>query len=112
TYGGYSASIVAEEGMVLRIPPNLDLAGAAPLLSAGITTYAPLKRNGVGPGKKVGVVGLGGLGHMGVKLAHALGAHVAVFTTSPNKREDAQRLGADELILSRNADEMARQAGT
>jgi uncharacterized zinc-type alcohol dehydrogenase-like protein len=111
TYGGYSDSIVVEEGMVLRIPPNLDLAGAAPLLCAGITTYSPLRRNGVGPGKKVGVVGLGGLGHMGVKLAHAMGAHVAVFTTSPGKAEDARRLGADEVVVSRNADEMKRHAG-
>ena len=112
TYGGYSDSIVVEEDMVLRIPPNLDLAGAAPLLCAGITTYSPLKRNGVGPGKKVGVVGLGGLGHMGVKLAHAMGARVAVFSTSPRKREDALRLGADEVVLSRDADQMARHAGT
>src|SRR5947199_402652 len=102
TPGGYSDSVVVEEGMVLRIPPKLDLAGAAPLLCAGITTYSPLRRNGVGPGKKVGVVGLGGLGHMGVKLAHAMGARVAVFSTSPNKREDALRLGADEVILSRD----------
>ena len=112
TYGGYSESVVVEEDMVLRIPTNLDPAGAAPLLCAGITTYSPLKRNGVGPGKKVGVVGLGGLGHMGVKLAHAMGAHVAVFTTSPGKREDALRLGADEVILSKNADEMKKHAGT
>jgi uncharacterized zinc-type alcohol dehydrogenase-like protein len=98
--------------MVLRIPPNLDLAGAAPLLCAGITTYSPLKRNGVGPGKKVGVVGLGGLGHMGIKLAHAMGAQVAVFSTSPNKREDALRLGADEVILSRDANQMAKYNGT
>lgn len=112
TYGGYSDSIMVEEDMVLRIPPNLDLAGAAPLLCAGITSYSPLKRNGVGPGKKVGVVGLGGLGHMGVKLAHAMGAHVAVFTTSPGKREDALRLGADEVVVSKNADEMKRHAGT
>ena len=112
TYGGYSNSIVVEEGMVLRIPPNLDPAGAAPLLCAGITTYSPLKRNGVGPGKKVGVVGLGGLGHMGVKLAHAMGARVAVFSTSPNKREDALRLGADEVVISRNADEMVRHVGS
>ncbi|MFO0848001.1 MAG: NAD(P)-dependent alcohol dehydrogenase [Gemmataceae bacterium] len=112
TYGGYSDSIVVEEGMVLRIPTNLDLAGAAPLLCAGITTYSPLKRQGVGPGKKVGVVGLGGLGHMGVKLAHAMGAHVAVFTTSPGKTEDARRLGADEVIVSRKADAMKRHAGT
>jgi uncharacterized zinc-type alcohol dehydrogenase-like protein len=112
TYGGYSDSVVVEEGMVLRMPSNLDLAGAAPLLCAGITTYSPLKRNDVGPGKKVGVVGLGGLGHMGVKLAHAMGAHVAVFSTSPNKREDALRLGADEMILSRDASQMAKHAGT
>jgi uncharacterized zinc-type alcohol dehydrogenase-like protein len=111
TYGGYSDGIVVEEDMVLRVPANLDLAGAAPLLCAGITTYSPLKRNGVGPGKKVGVVGLGGLGHMGVKLAHAMGAHVAVFTTSPGKAEDAKRLGADEVIVSRNDDEMKRHAG-
>jgi uncharacterized zinc-type alcohol dehydrogenase-like protein len=112
TYGGYSDSIVVDEGMVLRIPPKLNLAGAAPLLCAGITTYSPLKRNNVGPGKRVGVVGLGGLGHMGVKLAHAMGAHVAVFSTSPNKREDALRLGADEVILSREAGQMAKHVGT
>jgi uncharacterized zinc-type alcohol dehydrogenase-like protein len=112
TYGGYSESVVVEEDLVLRIPSGLDLAGAAPLLCAGITTYSPLKRNGVGPGKKVGVVGLGGLGHMGVKLAHAMGARVAVFTTSPDKRQDALRLGADEVILSKNADEMKTHAGT
>ncbi|MDY0743185.1 NAD(P)-dependent alcohol dehydrogenase [Paucibacter sp. R3-3] len=112
TYGGYSERIVVEEGMVLRIPPNLDLAGAAPLLCAGITTYSPLKRRGVGPGKKVGIVGLGGLGHMGVKLAHAMGAHVVVFSTSPGKRDDALRLGADEVVISKNADEMAAHAGS
>ena len=112
TYGGYSDSVVVEEGMVLRIPANLDLAGAAPLLCAGITTYSPLKRQGVGPGKRVGVVGLGGLGHMGVKLAHAMGARVAVFTTSPGKAEDARRLGADEVIVSTNPDEMKRHAGS
>jgi uncharacterized zinc-type alcohol dehydrogenase-like protein len=112
TYGGYSDSIVVEEGMVLRIPSNLDLAGAAPLLCAGITTYSPLRRNDVGPGKRVGVVGLGGLGHMGVKLAHAMGAHVTVFSTSPKKREDALRLGADDVVISRDAGEMARHAGT
>lgn len=97
---------------MLRVPPNLDLAGAAPLLCAGITTYSPLKRNGVGPGKKVGVVGLGGLGHRGVKLAHAMGAHVAVFTTSPGKADDAKRLGADEVVVSKDADEMRKRAGT
>ena len=112
TYGGYSDSVVVEEDMVLRIPPDLDPAGAAPLLCAGITTYSPLRRNGVGPGKKVGVVGLGGLGHMGVKLAHAMGAHVTVFTTSPGKTEDAKRLGADEVVVSKNADEMKGHAGT
>jgi uncharacterized zinc-type alcohol dehydrogenase-like protein len=112
TYGGYSDSIVVEEGMVLRIPPHLDPAGAAPLLCAGITTYSPLQHNNVGPGKRVGVVGLGGLGHMGVKLAHAMGAQVAVFSTSPNKREDALRLGADDVILSRDANAMAKQAGS
>lgn len=112
TYGGYSDSIVVEEDMLLRIPSNLNLAGAAPLLCAGVTTYAPLKRNGVGPGKKVGIVGLGGLGHMGVKLAHAMGAEVAVFTTSTSKREDAFRLGADEVILSRENADMAGHAGT
>ncbi|MES2735521.1 MAG: NAD(P)-dependent alcohol dehydrogenase [Verrucomicrobiota bacterium] len=112
TYGGYSDSIVVDEHFVLRIPANLDLAGAAPLLCAGITTYSPLKRAGVGPGKKVGIVGLGGLGHMGVKLAHAFGAHVVVFTTSPNKKEDALRLGADEVVVSRNADEMQKHAGS
>ena len=112
TYGGYSDSIVVEEEMVLRIPSNLDLAAAAPLLCAGITTYSPLKRQGVGAGKKVGIVGLGGLGHMGVKLAHAMGAQVAVFSTSPSKRDDAMRLGADEVILSREANEMAKHAGS
>lgn len=110
TYGGYSGSIVVDEHFVLRIPPNLDLAAAAPLLCAGITTYSPLRRNGVGSGKKVGVVGLGGLGHMGVKLARAMGAHVVVFTTSPGKTEDAMRLGAHEVVVSKNADEMKKHA--
>src|ERR1700739_4937052 len=110
TYGGYSDTIVVDERFVLRVPSNLDLAGAAPLLCAGITTYSPLRRSGVTNGKKVGVVGLGGLGHMGVKFAHALGAHVVVFTTSPNKKEDARRLGADEVVVSRNADEMQKHA--
>ena len=109
TYGGYSSSIVVDQRFVLRVPGNLDLAAAAPLLCAGITTYSPMRHWGVGKGKKVGVVGLGGLGHMGVKLAHALGAHVAVFTTSPKKKEDALRLGADEVVVSRNADEMQKQ---
>jgi uncharacterized zinc-type alcohol dehydrogenase-like protein len=101
---------VVDEHFVLRVPENLDLAGAAPLLCAGITTYSPMRHWGVGKGKKVGVVGLGGLGHMGVKFAHALGAHVVVFTTSPGKTEDALRLGADEVVVSRNEDEMAKHA--
>src|SRR5271168_1073762 len=112
TYGGYSDSIVVDERFVLRVPPNLNLAGAAPLLCAGITTYSPMRRWDVAKGKKVGVVGLGGLGHMGVKFAHALGAHVVVFTTSPNKKEDALRLGADAAVVSRNADEMKKHAGS
>src|SRR5208337_4824762 len=112
TYGGYSDSIVVDERFALRVPSNLDLAGAAPLLCAGITTYSPMRRWGVTKGKKVGVVGLGGLGHRGVKFAHALGAHVVVFTTSPNKKEDALRLGADEVVVSRDANEMQKQAGS
>ncbi|MEP0855174.1 NAD(P)-dependent alcohol dehydrogenase [Trichocoleus sp. DQ-U1] len=112
TYGGYSNSIVVDQRFVLRVPPNLDLAGVAPLLCAGITTYSPLRHWGVTEGKKVGVVGLGGLGHMGVKLAHAMGARVVVFTTSPDKKEDALRLGADEVVVSRNADEMQKHAGS
>src|ERR1700729_3449094 len=112
TYGGYSEGIVVDERFVLRVPSNLDLAGTAPLLCAGITTYSPLRHWGVTKGKKVGVVGLGGLGHMGVKFAHALGAHVVVFTTSPNKKDDALRLGADEVVVSRDADEMAKHAGS
>ena len=108
TYGGYSDGIVVHERFVLHLPSNLNLAGAAPLLCAGITTYSPMRRWGVTKGKKVGVVGLGGLGHMGVKFARAFGAHVVVFTTSPNKREDALRLGADEVVVSRNADEMKK----
>jgi uncharacterized zinc-type alcohol dehydrogenase-like protein len=112
TYGGYSDSIVVDERFALRVPSNLDLAGAAPLLCAGITTYSPMRRQGAGKGKKVGVVGLGGLGHMAVKIAHALGAHVVVFTTSPGKKEDALRLGAHEVVISRNADEMKKHAGS
>ncbi len=112
TYGGYSDSIVVDERFVLRVPSNLDLAGAAPLLCAGITTYSPLRYHGVTKGKKVGVVGLGGLGHMAVKLAHAFGAYVVVFTTSPNKKEDALRLGADEVVVSRNANEMQKHTGS
>jgi uncharacterized zinc-type alcohol dehydrogenase-like protein len=112
TYGGYSDSIVVDQRFVLRVPANLDLAGVAPLLCAGITTYSPLHHWGIGPGKKVGIVGLGGLGHMGVKFAHALGAHVVLFTTSPGKKDDALRLGADEVVISRNPDEMAKHAGS
>lgn len=112
TLGGYSESIVVDEHFVLRIPANLKPAGVAPLLCAGITTYSPLRHWGVTKGKKVGVVGLGGLGHMGLKLAHALGAHVVVFSTSPEKKEDALRLGADEVVMSRNANEMEKHAGT
>ena len=108
TYGGYSEGVVVDERFVLRVPANLDLAGTAPLLCAGITTYSPMRHWNVGKGKKVGVVGLGGLGHMAVKFGHALGAHVVVFTTSPNKKEDALRLGADEVVVSRNADEMKK----
>ena len=112
TFGGYSDSIVVDDHFVLRVPGNLDLAGAAPLLCAGITTNSPMRHWGVAKGKKVGVVGLGGLGHMGVKFAHALGAHTVVFTTSPSKKEDALRLGADEVVISRDANEMARHAGS
>jgi uncharacterized zinc-type alcohol dehydrogenase-like protein len=102
TYGGYSESIVVDESFVLQVPKNLDLAATAPLLCAGITTYSPLRHHGVTKGQKVGVVGLGGLGHMGVKLAKAMGAHVVVFTTSLNKVEDALRLGADEVVHSKD----------
>lgn len=112
TYGGYSDSIVVDQRFVLRVPARLDLAGAAPLLCAGITTYSPMRHWGVNKGKKVGVVGLGGLGHMGVKFAHAFGAHTVVFTTSSSKTEDALRLGADEVVISRNSDEMQKHAGS
>jgi uncharacterized zinc-type alcohol dehydrogenase-like protein len=112
TFGGYSENIVVNEHFALRIPGNLELAGVAPLLCAGITTYSPLRHWKVGPGKKVGIVGLGGLGHMGVKFARAFGAQVVVFTTSPSKKEDALRLGAHEVIVSRNADEMKAHTGT
>ncbi|HTU33468.1 MAG TPA: NAD(P)-dependent alcohol dehydrogenase [Candidatus Acidoferrum sp.] len=110
TYGGYSEAIVVDEAFVLRVPANLNLAGVAPLLCAGITTYSPLRHWNVGKGQKVGVVGLGGLGHMGVKFAHAFGAHTVLFTTSPNKTADAVRLGADEVIISKNEAEMSRHA--
>jgi alcohol dehydrogenase (NADP+) len=112
TYGGYSDSIVVDQKFVLRVPSNIDLAGATPLLCAGITTYSPLRHWGVTKGKKVGVVGLGGLGHMGVKFAHALGAHTVVFTTSSHKVDDARRLGADEVVISKNANEMQKHAGS
>jgi uncharacterized zinc-type alcohol dehydrogenase-like protein len=112
TYGGYSDSIVVDESYVLRVPNSLDPAGAAPLLCAGITTYSPLHHWKVGKGQKVGVVGLGGLGHMGLKFAHALGAEVVLFTTSANKSADARRLGADDVVISKNAGEMQKHAGS
>jgi uncharacterized zinc-type alcohol dehydrogenase-like protein len=108
TYGGYSKSIVVDEYFVLHVPDKTNLAGVAPLLCAGITTYSPLRHWKVSKGQKVGIVGLGGLGHMGVKLANAMGAHVVLFTTSPNKKEDAQRLGAHEVVVSKNQSEMDR----
>ncbi len=112
TYGGYSQSVVVDEDFVLHVPKNLDLAATAPLLCAGITTYSPLRHAGVKSGQKVGVVGLGGLGHMGVKLAAAFGAEVAVFTTSPSKAADAKRLGAHEVVNSKDNAEMLKRANT
>jgi alcohol dehydrogenase (NADP+) len=112
TYGGYSKSIVVDEYFVLHVPDKTNLAGVAPLLCAGITTYSPLRHWKVSKGQKVGIVGLGGLGHMGVKIAAALGAHVVLFTTSPNKKEDAQRLGAHEVVVSKNQNEMDRHLGS
>ncbi len=112
TSGGYSKTIVADEAFVLRVPANLDPAAAAPLLCAGITTYSPLRRWVKGRGQKVGIVGLGGLGHMGVKLAAAMGAKVVLFTTTPGKTADALRLGASEVVVSRNPDEMAKHAAS
>jgi alcohol dehydrogenase (NADP+) len=112
TYGGYSDRIVVDQRFVLKVPSNLDLDGAAPLLCAGITTYSPMRHWGVTRGKKVGVVGLGGLGHMGVKFAHELGAHTVVFTTSASKKDDARRLGADEVVVSGHAEEMQKHAGS
>ncbi len=112
TLGGYSESIVVNERFVLRVPENLELAAVAPLLCAGITTYSPLRHWNVGPGQKVGIVGLGGLGHMAVKFAHAFGAETWVFTTSPSKKEDALRLGANGVILSKDAEDMAKHFGT
>jgi uncharacterized zinc-type alcohol dehydrogenase-like protein len=111
-YGGYSDSIVVDEAFVLRIPQTLDPAATAPLLCAGITTYSPMRHWNVRKGQKVGVVGLGGLGHMGVKFAHAFGAHVVLFTTSSNKVEDGLRLGAHEVVISKNEAEMAKHAGS
>ncbi|MCW1884985.1 NAD(P)-dependent alcohol dehydrogenase [Luteolibacter flavescens] len=110
TYGGYSDAIVVDEAFTLKVPSNLDLAAVAPLLCAGITTYSPLHHWKVGPGQKVGIVGLGGLGHMGVKFARALGAHTVLFTTSPSKVEDGLKLGADEVVISKDADAMAKHA--
>jgi uncharacterized zinc-type alcohol dehydrogenase-like protein len=112
TYGGYSSSIVVDEAFVLRVANKLDLAATAPLLCAGITTYSPLRHWGVKKGQKVGIVGLGGLGHMGVKFANAFGAHVVLFTTSANKTQDALRLGAHEVVISKNPDEMLKHAGS
>lgn len=112
TFGGYATSIVVDEGFVLRVPEGLDLAATAPLLCAGITTYSPLRHWMVGPGQKVGVVGLGGLGHMGVKFARAFGAHVVLFTTSPHKVEDGLRLGAHEVVVSTDAEAMRSHAGS
>jgi uncharacterized zinc-type alcohol dehydrogenase-like protein len=112
TYGGYSQSVVVDEDFVLHVPGNLNLAAAAPLLCAGITTYAPLRRAKIRAGQKVGIVGLGGLGHLGVKLAAAFGANVVVFTTSANKTDDAIRLGAHEVVNSKNDAEMQKHAGT
>ena len=112
TYGGYSKAIVVDEKFVLRVSEKLDPAAAAPLLCAGITTWSPLRHWKVGKGHRVGVVGLGGLGHMGIKLAHAMGAHVVLFTTSPSKRDDALRLGADEVVISSDANAMAARANS
>jgi alcohol dehydrogenase (NADP+) len=112
THGGYSDKIVVNQDFVLRVSDKLEPAATAPLLCAGITTWSPLRHWKIGKGHKVGVVGLGGLGHMGVKLAHALGAHVVMFTTSPGKADDARRLGADEVVISRNAEEMAKHASS
>jgi uncharacterized zinc-type alcohol dehydrogenase-like protein len=110
TFGGYSEQIVVDQHFVVSVPAGVDLKGVAPLLCAGITTYSPLRHWKVGAGQKVGVIGLGGLGHMGVKFAKALGAHVVMITTSPEKGKDAQRLGADEVLVSRDAAAMAKHA--
>jgi uncharacterized zinc-type alcohol dehydrogenase-like protein len=112
TYGGYSERVVVDEKYTLRVPTNLDPAAAAPLLCAGITTWSPLKHWKAGPGKKVGIVGLGGLGHMGVKFARALGAHTVLFTTSPSKVADGLRLGAHEVVISKDEEAMAKHANS
>ncbi|TVQ32505.1 MAG: NAD(P)-dependent alcohol dehydrogenase [Phycisphaeraceae bacterium] len=112
TYGGYSEKIVVDEAFTLKVPAGLDPAGAAPLLCAGITTYSPLRRWNAGPGKKVGIVGLGGLGHMGVKFARAFGAHTVLFTTSEGKVADGKRLGADEVVISKDEAQMEAHAGS
>lgn len=112
TYGGYSTSVTVTQDFVLKVAESLDKASAAPLLCAGITTYSPLKRWGAGPGKKVGIVGLGGLGHMGVKFAHAFGARTVLFTTSPGKVADGLRLGADEVVISKDAEAMQQHAAS
>lgn len=112
TFGGYSERVVVDEAFVLRVPDGLDPASAAPLLCAGITTYSPLRHWKVGKGQKVGVVGLGGLGHMGVKFARSFGAHVVLFTTSPSKVDDGLRMGAHEVVISKDADAMAAHAGS
>lgn len=112
TYGGYSDSVVVDESFALHVPKNLNLAAAAPLLCAGITTYSPLRHWKISKGQKVGIVGLGGLGHMGVKLANAFGAHVVLFTTSPGKTQDALRFGAHEVVVSKNPDEMQKHANS
>ena len=110
TFGGYSKTIVVDQDFVLKVPAKLDLKRVAPLLCAGVTTYSPLRHWKVGPGQNVGIVGLGGLGHMGVKFARALGAHVTLFTTSPNKVDDAKKLGAHDVIISKDKDQMAKAA--
>lgn len=112
TYGGYSESLVVDEAFALRVSEKVNLAGTAPLLCAGITTYSPLRHWKVGKGQKVGVVGLGGLGHMALKFANALGAHVVLFTTSPNKAQDARRLGAHEVVVSKDPDAVQKHAGS
>jgi len=112
TFGGYAEQIVVDKEFVLKVPENIDAKAAAPLLCAGITTYSPLRHWNVKKGDKVGVIGLGGLGHMGVKFAHAIGAHVVMITTSPSKSEDAKKLGADEVLISKNEEDMKKQAGS